>query len=295
MWSGSIKSITLHNLSGFHFFKLCGNEYKIKVVWSSRRTPVLYICRAAECDCIKIGYVCRAWFIKEAETGESPRHGDLRPVPHSQSDRTYWSLHMVRARHQRRFGTLRSGRQHGDNVCWAHILRHTTRHGSRDPPAWLAVLCLDSAFSLEFPSAVCPSAFYSNWFIPTDWSARGWGRGILCSIPTAVTHLSSEHPASTSGASRVYIPATSPDWSGICPRTVLIPFVARHQPTRQLIRSDQNLSISAWPHSIQALHDSAQLFPLHSQDGSDEFYHSLRFNKQPPSPSKFLFPFSAPG
>lgn len=254
-----------------------------------------YIFHAVECDCIKISYVCRAWFIKETETEESPWHGDLWPVPHSQSDRTYWSLHMVRARHQRRFGTLRSGRQHGDNVCWAHIF--TTHHQARFPRSACLTGCSVSGLSFLPGISIC-SVSLSILFqlIYSDrLKCKGWGRGILCSIPTAVTHLSSEHPASTSGASRVYIPATSPDWSGICPRTVLIPFVARHQPTRQLIRSDQNLSISAWPHSIQALHDSAQLFPLHSQDGSDEFYHSLRFNKQPPSPSKFLFPFSAPG
>lgn len=111
---------------------------------------------------------------------------------------------------------------------------------------------------------------YSNWLMA----------GILCSIPTTLTHLSTEHPASTSSASLVYILVLSPDWSDICMRTT-IPSQPRSQLTRQLIHIDQNLSSSAWPYSIQILHHSALLFSLHSEDWLDEFYHSLRFNNHP--------------
>lgn len=126
--------------------------------------------------------------------------------------------------------TLRSGRQHGGNVCGANILRHATRHTSRDPPDWLTLVCLDSASSLEFPSDLFQLI-----------EERGLRAGILCSIPTTWTHLSSEHPASTSSASLVYILVLSPDWSHICVRTT-IPPQPRSQPTRQLIHIDQNLS-----------------------------------------------------
>lgn len=107
---------------------------------------------------------------------ESPWHGDLRPAPESQSDSEDSSLLIVWARHQ---NILKLWGQHGENVCWADILRHETRHGSRDPPAWLTVVRLDSAFSLEFPSAECSSTLYSSWFIPTDWSVRAKGGNIM--------------------------------------------------------------------------------------------------------------------
>lgn len=131
-------------------------------------------------------------------------------------------------------------------MCWADILRHTTRHDSQDPPAWLTVLCLDSVFSLEFPSVECFSTFYFSWFIPTDWSVRAEGENIM--------FYSNHYDSFKQWTPRLHcrcIPclhlSPSPDWSDICPHSILMPFVARHQLTRQLILSDQNLSISAWP------------------------------------------------
>lgn len=192
------------------------------------------------------------------------------------------------------FETLRSGRQHGENVCWPHILRHTTRHSARDPPAWLTVVCVWTRLALSGIS-IC-SVFLSILFqlICSNWlKCEGRGREYYVLFQPLWLILSSEYHASTSGASLVYIPAPSPDWGGICPRTILIPFVAQHQLTRRRICSDRNLSRSAWPHSIQALDNSAQLFSLHSQDRSDEFYHSPRFNNQPPPPPSLCRPNSS--
>lgn len=193
------------------------------------------------------------------------------------------------------FEALRSGRQHRGNVRWAKVLRHTTRHDSQDPPAWLTVVCLDSVFSLEFPSVECFSTFYSSWFIPTDWSVRAEGENIMfysnhydsfkqwtprlhcrcipCLHPSPFSRLKRYLPAFYSNAFCSSASTDKGSWSSrikICtsPRSLL---------------------------SIEALNDSSQLFSLHSRDWSDEFYHSLRFNNQPPSPSKFLFPFPAPG
>lgn len=95
----------------------------------------------------------------------------------------------------------------------------------------------------------------SQHFIPADlfqlievWGLRA---RILCSIPTTMTHLSSEHPASTAGASLVYIPALSPDWNDICPRSILMPFVAWRQLTR-----------AADPLGSKSVHLRAASFPL---------------------------------
>lgn len=110
----------------------------------------------------------------------------------------------------------------------------------------VTVVCLDSVFSLEFPSVERFSTFYSSWFIPTDWSVRAEGENIML--------YSNHYDSFKRRTPRLHCrcipclhPSPSPDWSDICRRSILMPFVARHQPTRQLILSDQNLSISAWP------------------------------------------------
>lgn len=268
--------------------------------WSSRQSSssirtynCVVVCRLVMC---RVCAICKRRCKNNRERAqmiESPWYGDLRPVPESQSDSEDRALLIVRARHQnilKLWGLV----DDTERLC-AGPTFYDTPPGTF-PKIWLpdGLLCVWTRLSLwNFHLWSVP-----QHFIPADLfqliEVRGPRAGILCSIPTTVTHLSSEHPASTSGASLVYIPAPSPDWSGICPRTILIPFVARHQLTRQLIRSDQNLSISAWPHSIQALDDSAQLFSLHSQDGSDEFYHSLRFNNQPPFAFQIPLPILRP-
>lgn len=219
--------------------------------WSSRQSSssirtynCVVVCRLVMC---RVCAICKRRCKNNRERAqmiESPWYGDLRPVPESQPDSEDRALLIVRARHQnilKLWGLV----DDTERLC-AGPTFYDTPPGTF-PKIWLpdGLLCVWTRLSLwNFHLWSVP-----QHFIPADLfqliEVRGPRAGILCSIPTTVTHLSSEHPASTSGASLVYIPAPSPDWSGICPRTILIPFVARHQLTRQLIRSDQNLSISA--------------------------------------------------
>lgn len=158
-------------------------------------------------------------------------------LSHSQTVRTEnWMFFDWRSAHRpsqtpEHFEALRSGRQHGENVCWADILRHTTRHDSQDPPSWLTVVCLDSVFSLEFPSVECFSKFYSSWFIPTDWSVRAEGENIM--------FYSNHYDSFKQWTPRLHCrcipclhPSPSPDWSDICLHSIQMPFVAQHQLTR---------------------------------------------------------------
>lgn len=109
---------------------------------------------------------------------ESPWYGDLRPVSESQSDSEDWALLIVRARHQnilKLWGLV----DNTERLCAGPHFR--THHQARfhTQRVQTHVVCLDSAFSLEFPSVECSSAFYSSWFFPTDWSARAEGGNIM--------------------------------------------------------------------------------------------------------------------
>lgn len=201
----------------------------------------------------------------------------------------------VQPSHTEHFEALRSGRQHGENVCWADILRHTTRHDSQDPPAWLTVVCLDSVFSLEFPSVECFSTFYSSWFIPTDWSVRAEGENIM--------FYSNHYDSFKQWTPRLHCrcipclhPSFSTDWSDSWPHSIQRPFVARHQLTRRLIHADQNLSVSAWP----PFHSSPQrLFSTVFSPFTGLIRWVLLWTPDsttnPLRLPKFLFPFPTPG
>lgn len=151
------------------------------------------------------------------------------------------------------------------------------------PPAWLTVVSLNPTFSLEFPSVDCSSLFQLSY-----------SKRLKCEGGNIVFHCNccDSFKERTPRLHFQCIPCSHPspslDWSDICLSGTLIPFAALHQLTRQLICSDQKLSVSAWPHSIQVLDYFAQL-----SLGWVLSLSCLTFNSQ--SPSTFFFRFSAPG
>lgn len=211
---------------------------------------------------------------------KNPRSpGDWRPVPETQSDkRVQSSLHVIRARHQntlKLWGLV----DNMERMC-AGPTFYDTPPGTVPEirlPDWLL-----SVSGLGSPSlsgiSIC-SVFLSILFqlICSNWlKCEGRGREYYVLFQPPWLILSSEYHASTSGASLVYIPAPSPDWSGICPRTILIPFVAQHQPTRQLICSDRK----SVPLRVASFHSSPrQLGPTVSSPFTGRIWWVL---PQPP-------------
>lgn len=268
--------------------------------WSSRQSSssirtynCVVVCRLVMC---RVCAICKRRCKNNRERAqmiESPWYGDLRPVPESWQ----WGQSSAHRPSQtpEHFETLRSGRRHGAIVCWAHILRHTTRHVSQDLAAWRTVVCLDSAVSLEFPSVECSSAFYSSWFVPTDWSARAEGGNIMfysnhcdsfkqwtprlhfrcipCLHPSPFSRLKWYLPAyysnsfcSSASTDKAADPLGS---KSVHLRIGLIPF----KPSMTL------------PNCFLSIHRTDLMSFTTASDSTTNL----------PSPSKFLFPFSAPG
>lgn len=99
----------------------------------------------------------------------------LRPSQTVQS-----SLHVIRARHQnilKLWGLV----DNMERMC-AGPTFYDTPPGTVPEirlPDWLLSVSGLGSLSLEFPSVACSSAFYSSWFVPTDWSARAEGGNIM--------------------------------------------------------------------------------------------------------------------
>ena len=121
-----------------------------------------------------------------------------------------------------------------------------------------------SGLGFLFGISVC--GVFLNILFPLIYSNRlkceGWGWEKFCAIPTTMTHFLQWTPASTVGASLVYVPA--PLWIEVV--SVKMFLVAWHQLTRQLILLRSTFVCPCLGLlSIQALSDSSKLFSLHSQ------------------------------
>lgn len=167
-------------------------------------------------------------------------------------------------------------------MCWADILRHTTRHDSQDPPAWLTVVCLDSVFSLEFPSVECFSTFYFSWFIPTDWSVRAEGENIM--------FYSNHYDSFKQWTPRLHCrcipclhPSSSTDWSDSCFYSkAFCSSASTDEATDPLGSKSVHLHMASFP--FKPLTTLLNCFLSIHRTDQMSFTVVSRFNNQPPPP-----------